>query len=44
MVNFKLREEMRKDVIIMSRARDKKNLSPDRNSEPVTFHNTARML
>ena len=28
MVNFKLGEEMRNDVINMSRARDKKKLSP----------------
>ena len=30
MVNFKLGEEMRNDVINMSRARDKKNWVPDR--------------
>lgn len=44
MVNFKLSEEMGKDVISMSQAPDKKYLSPERNPEPMTFHNTAWMF
>ena len=44
MVNFKLSAEMRKRCDHHVTSAGQKNLNPVRNSEPVTFHNTARML